>query len=56
LKEGEKTIQFLNLISNILYIKGHREDFFITCPSIHPSIHQEDEEENEVTVAVVVTR
>jgi hypothetical protein len=35
----------------ILYVKGCREAFFIT----RPSIRQEDEEENEVTAAATVT-
>jgi hypothetical protein len=39
----------------ILYIKGCRETFFITFPSIHPSVRQKDEEENEVTTATIMT-
>ncbi len=40
----------------VLYIKGRREVFFITRPSIRPSVQQEDEEENEVRAAAAVTR
>jgi hypothetical protein len=47
---------FSTKLKGVRVSTGHREAFFITRPSIHPSVRQEDEEENVVTAAAVVTR